>query len=191
MSSKLRTDGKIYQHCFGQRSKCLSSRIARNQDKHKEIGLVLKKYNSYSLTEVNFEEAVQRFAEFISDQGMSHDIAWILPKNTIMGYKIWYINEKVVENDRYKEIKSLYAKATEKTFGLNLAVRSADKTRCYCYAFVPKEQIDCEYTLMGNGLKFSIPTEVPKAIVVKQGIYWWWLRLREYKYLKWKNNIFQ
>ena len=147
----------------------------------------LKKYNSYSLNEVNFEEAVEMFSAFISLEGMSHDIVWILPKDTIMGYRVWYIDEKVVNNDRYKEIKALYAKAANKTFGLKLAVKCADKKRCYCYAFVPKDQIDCEYALMGNGLKLSIPTDVPKAIVIKQGIYWWWLRLREYKYLKWKS----
>ena len=71
-----------------------------------------------------------------------------------------------------------YGLGTKRNLGILLEAICATETETFARVFVPEDDIDAQYHLLGRGLRLSCPVEKCRTSAVSNPLYWLLLRLR-------------
>lgn len=74
-----------------------------------------------------------------------------------------------------------YAEGLNRNLGVQLRAICATDAQTFASVFVPKDDLDRQYHLMGRVLKLSCPVEMRLASTVQNPLRWLMLRLRNRK----------
>jgi hypothetical protein len=104
----------------------------------------------------NFHEAKQFFQNFLFEQGFSSDLLWVFGEDIIYLPKRFLIKVPLpAENETFAE--ACFNVGRERDFGLCLHTFCLLDGRPCCYVQLPKDDLDAQYSLMGNeSVKYSI-----------------------------------
>jgi len=126
-------------------------------------------------------EAANKFARFLADNGYSPNIRWLVADDAVIGSRcdIWVRDSKTDKG--IAEANRRYAAGLSKELGVALIAHCTTGAETFASVFVPEDDTDAQYALMGRGLKLSCPAKVIRASAVANPIRWWWLKLRNRK----------
>lgn len=97
----------------------------------------------------SFDEAKQFFQNFLSEQGLSSDLLWIFGEDIICLSKRLLIKVPLpAENESFAEV--CYNVGRERDFGICLHAFCLLDERPCCYVWLPEDDLDAQYSLMGN-----------------------------------------
>ena len=121
--------------------------------------------------------AEELFREFLAHNGYPPDVHWLVKDSVVSAAQ----RECWIRDDRVKATENAnlrYLAGLQRNLGIALRAVCASNTTTYATVFVPTDDVDAQYNLMGHGLKLSCPTERISAAVVKHPIKWFFLKLR-------------
>jgi hypothetical protein len=121
-------------------------------------------------TECTFQEAVESFKKFLSDQGSSNDLVWISREDVQVNGRRILIRWPLAPNNSTLA-EQTYERGRDKSLGLKLEVFCWSGKHPCCYVLVPRDEYDSE-SLMLTELGFSIPVEQNKAIRIRTRVAW-------------------
>jgi hypothetical protein len=84
----------------------------------------------------------------------------------------------------FEHAKLRYSEGVERNLGVALSAVCATDTETFGSVFVPADDLDGQYHLMGRALKLSVPTSRKSALTVKNPLRWWILELRNKRHSK-------
>ena len=127
----------------------------------------------------NFHEAKQFFQNFLSEQGLSSDLLWAFGEDIICLPKRFLIKVPLpAENESFAQ--ACYDIGRERDFGLCLHAFCLLGGRPCCYIQLPKDDLDAQYSLMGNhSVKYSVRSDLINAEAVANPLLWQTYRLIE------------
>ena len=123
------------------------------------------------------DAAEQRFAQFLVRNGYPADVRWLVADNVVVDKRrrCW-IRE---DNERASaEANRRYLAGLERNLGIALRAVCCSGAMTFATVFIPVDDLDAQYQLMGRCLKISCPTETIQASIVKNPIRWFFLKLR-------------
>jgi hypothetical protein len=123
------------------------------------------------------EAAEERFREFLAAQGYPDTIHWLMRGNVLVdGHGRFWVRECGAK--ALDQVKLRYSEGVERNLGVALYALCTTDTETLASMFVPADDLDRQYHLMGHGLKLSCPTTRVSASTVKNPLKWWILELR-------------
>lgn len=122
--------------------------------------------------------AEEKFSRFLQSNGYPPKIRWVVADSIVLGNgcHCWIA-------DRYRdsglaEAKRRYTEGVVKGLGITLRAVCASDTETFATVFIPADDTDAQYHLMGRCLKMSCPVTVTRASIVSNPIRWLYLELR-------------
>jgi len=131
------------------------------------------------IKDTTFREAKQDFQKFLSEQGLSSDVVWIFREDVICLPNRFLIRVPIpAENETFAE--ACFDVGRERDFGICLHAFCLLDGRPCCYVQLPEDDIDAQYSLMGNlSVKFSFRCDLSNAEPVANPLLWQTYRLTE------------
>jgi hypothetical protein len=142
--------------------------------------------------ELNFEDAVIHFKDFLLRNNFSGEIIWITPKDVLLsGDGRIYIKSPVHQrNESY--VRNLFQAAVAYGRGILLAALCEMDQKTLCYAWVPASASEAEQRLVPGGLKMSVPSDRRvRAFPVANRLIWLYLSFRYRRAQQAKNELFR
>lgn len=127
----------------------------------------------------NFVNAKQYFQKFLVEQGLSSDLLWVFGEDVICLPKRFLIRGPLpAENESFAE--ACYNIGRERDFGICLHAFSLLDSRPCCYVQLPEDDLDAQYSLMGNlHVKCSVRTDLINAEPITNPLLWQAYRFKE------------
>ena len=123
--------------------------------------------------------AEEKFSTFLASQGYPKAVCWVEPSDLIVDSKRRYWIRP--RRETAIRAKSQYAKGLDRNLGVQLQAICATSAETFASVFVPEDDQDRQYHLMGRLLKLSCPVEMRVASTVQNPLRWLMLRLRNRK----------
>lgn len=119
--------------------------------------------------------AKEKFRAFLTSQGYPKAVCWLEPSDLLVDAKHHYW----IRHRRERTIRAeqQYAEGVDRNLGVELRAICATNTETFASVFVPENDLDRQYHLMGRLLKLSCPVEMRLASTVRSPLRWWMLRL--------------
>lgn len=117
-------------------------------------------------------EAEARFGRFLAENGFPSEVRWILPDQIALGDERNYLLCAQGASDGRKEAERRYSLGLERGLGICLHAICATNTTTIASVYVPTDQLDAQYHLMGPLLKLTCPTEKLPAWIVDDPSAW-------------------
>ena len=122
-------------------------------------------------------EAVEKFKKFLSAQHWPESIRWLTHDNVLVDRQgQFWVRERGTMALEHAKLR--YSEGVGRNLGVALSAVCATNTETFASVFVPGDELDRRYHLMGRVLKLSIPTSRRSAFTVKNPLRWWILGLR-------------
>jgi hypothetical protein len=122
-------------------------------------------------------EAIEKFKKFLSVQQWPETIRWLTPDNVLVDRRgQFWVRERGTM--AFEHAKLRYSEGVERNLGIALSAVCATDTETFASVFIPADDLDRQYHLMGCVLKLSIPTSRKSAVTVENRLRWWILALR-------------
>jgi len=123
--------------------------------------------------------AEEKFSTFLASQGYPKAVCWVEPSDLIVDAKRHYWIRPRRETAMRAEQQ--YTKGLRRNLGVQLQAICATNAETFASVFVPEDDLDRQYHLMGRVLKLSCPVEMPLASTVQNPLRWLVLRFRNRK----------
>jgi hypothetical protein len=123
--------------------------------------------------------AEEKFSAFLGSQGYPKAVCWVEPSDLIVDAKRHYWIRSRREAAMRAEQQD--AKGLGRNLGVQLQAICATNAETFASVFVPEDDLDRQYHLMGRVLKLSCPVEMRLASTVQNPLRWLMLRLRNRK----------
>jgi len=121
-------------------------------------------------------EAAEKFKKFLSAQHWPRTISWLTHDNVLVdGQGQFWVRERGTK--AFEQAKLRYSEGIERNLGVALSAVCATATETFASVFVPTDDLDRQYHLMGRVLKLSVPTSRKSALTVRNPLRWWILEL--------------
>jgi hypothetical protein len=121
------------------------------------------------------EDAEKKFGAFLASQGYPKTIRWLSPRELLIDTKRHYwIRPRSTTSHRAAQ---RYAEGLKRNLGIELRAICATDTETFAHVFVPRDDLDRQYHLMGRVLKLSCPVERRPASTTGNLLNWFALRL--------------
>ena len=88
----------------------------------------------------------------------------------------FWVRERMSEAAKHAALR--YSEGRERNLGVHLRAICSTNEQTFASVFVPADELDAHYHLMGRGLKVSCPAERYSTSTVKNPIHWLALSLR-------------
>jgi hypothetical protein len=125
-----------------------------------------------------FAEAEQRFKTFLVTNRYPAAIWWISPRDLVVtGPREYSIRKRTGSAAMYADEK--FGHGLANGIGVEIRAICASDSEAFATVYVPKNDIDAESHLMGNGLKLSCPVERPAVTIVTNSLKWLFLSRRD------------
>ena len=122
-------------------------------------------------------EAAETFRKFLSAQHWPETIRWLTHDNVLVdGQGQFWVRERGTKALEHAKLR--YSEGIERNLGVALSAVCATDTETFVSVFVPADDLDRQYHLMGCVLKLSCPTSRMSALKVKNPLRWWILGIR-------------
>ena len=126
------------------------------------------------------DEAAERLKKFLLAQHWPGAIRWLTHDNVLVDRKgqFWVCERGTMP---FEHAKLRYSEGVQRNLGVALSAVCATDTETFVSVFVPADDLDRQYHLMGRVLKLSVPTSRKSALTVGNPLLWWILKLRNQK----------
>ncbi|MBZ5654399.1 MAG: hypothetical protein LAO56_03870 [Acidobacteriia bacterium] len=122
-------------------------------------------------------EAAEKFKKFLSAQHWPETIRWLTHDNVLVDRQgRFWVRERGTMALEHAKLR--YSEGVERNLGVALNAVCATDTETFVSVFVPADDLDRQYHLMGRVLKLCVPTSRKSALTVKNPLRWWILGLR-------------
>ncbi len=137
----------------------------------------------YSDPPETLDDAAEKLKVFLSVQHWPETIRWLTRDNVLVDRQgqFWVQERGTLAFDH---AKLRYSEGLERNLGVALAAVCATDTETFVSVFVPADDLDRQYHLMGRVLKLSVPTLRKPALMVRNPLRWWILQLRNKRHSK-------
>ena len=136
-----------------------------------------------------FQEAVSRFELFLSRNGYSANLIWVEATDLIpAGVSLIYVKLPVPRKNPALA-RERFERAMKDGSGVRFATLCELGPSTCCYACVPKNSLEKEYRMIGNGLKMSAPISPVTGTPVGSRLRWWFLPVRRRQRLKFRGEL--
>jgi hypothetical protein len=123
------------------------------------------------------DAAEQRFRIFLSSNGYPGTIRWLMRDDVLVDEKRhFWVRQNNAKAQRHAVLQ--YCEGFKRNLGIALHAVCATEAETFALVFVPADDSDRQYHLMGHGLKLSCPTDIQRASRVENPLKWLYLRLR-------------
>jgi hypothetical protein len=122
------------------------------------------------------QAAVEQFSAFLASQGYPGAICWLSPTELLVDARRHYWI-KPGRSQTTMRAEQRYAEGLERNLGIELRAICTTETQTFAYVFVPQDDLDRQYHLMGRALKLSCPVEQRPASIIGNRLRWLTLRL--------------
>jgi hypothetical protein len=137
----------------------------------------------YSDPPKTLDEAAEKFKIFLSAQHWPQTVSWLTHDNMLVdGQGQFWVRERRMK--AFEQAKLRYAEGVERNLGVALSAVCATDTETFASVFVPADDLDGPYHLMGRVLKLSVPASRKSALTVRNPLRWWILKLRNKRHSK-------
>jgi hypothetical protein len=120
--------------------------------------------------------AEEKFGTFLATQNYPKTICWVMPGDVVVDTnRHYWVRKREAEATRYAALR--YSVGLERKFGVKLQAICASESETFASVFVPEDDLDAQYHLMGRGLKLSCPVERYSTSAVRNPLKWrllWW-----------------
>jgi hypothetical protein len=132
--------------------------------------------NSLAELPPTLEAAEEKFSAFLTSQEWPETICWVTSDDLLVGSKThhWI---RVRPNAAIRAAQR-YADGFEGKLGIEVRAICATQTETFASVFVPEDDLDAQYHLMGRGLKCTCPVKRYSASGVRNPLKWLALCLR-------------
>ena len=119
---------------------------------------------------------MEKFRAFLASQGYPKAVCWLSPTELLVDtHRHYWIRPRRSETATRAEQR--YAEGFERNLGIELRAICTTQTETFAYVFVPQDDLDRQYHLMGRVLKLSCPVEKRPASTTRNPLKWLTLRL--------------
>jgi hypothetical protein len=134
----------------------------------------------------SLDGAATQFSEFLRNNGYPGEVCWITADDVAVDPqgKFWLRDRS---ESRLRQAELLYRSGVERGLGIALRAVCANETTTFALIFIPRDETEAQYAMMGRGIKLSCPTIRRPTMVVNNLLWWWTLRARNRK----RENILQ
>ena len=150
---------------------------------NRDFATTIKPADNSNMTEPNADppetlaEAAERFKKFLSAQCWPETIRWLTHDNVLVDSKgQFWVRERGTMALEHARLR--YSEGVERNLGVALSAVCATDTETFASVFVPADDLDRQYHLMGRMLKLSVPTLRRSALTVTNPVRWWIPALR-------------
>ena len=133
--------------------------------------------NSDSDPPLTLAEAEDKFRGFLSVQNYPTTICWLMEGDLLIDKaRHFWMRERRSKAARHAALR--YSEGLERNLGVHLRAICSTNEQTFASVFVPTDELEAQYHLMGRGLKVSCPTERHSTSTVENPIHWraLWLR---------------
>ena len=120
--------------------------------------------------------AEEKFRAFLATQNYSKVIRWLMPGDVVVDKnRRYWVRKREEEATRFAALR--YSEGLERNLGVMLQAICATEAETFASVFVPEDDTDRQYHLMGRGLKLSCPVERHSTSAVRNPLKWrvlWW-----------------
>lgn len=122
------------------------------------------------------DAAQEKFSAFPASQGYPKMVRWLSPEELLVDTKrhYWVRPRRSKTTNRAEQ---RYAEGLDRNLGIELRAICATETETLACVFVPADDLDRQYHLMGRMLKLSCPAERRPASTIRNPLKWVALRL--------------
>jgi hypothetical protein len=125
---------------------------------------------------LTLKTAKEKFSTFLASQNYPKKIRWIGVGDVMVDKKThFWIRLRL---DAEEHAAQQYAEGLDRKFGIELRAICATDAETFACVFVPKDDLDSQYHLMGRGLKLICPVKRHSTSNVRSLVKWLALRLR-------------
>lgn len=112
-----------------------------------------------------------RFQSFLRSQNLPHTVCWLMPGDVVVseGPHFW-VRKRGPEALRYANAR--YAEGLRRNRGILLEVICTTEKETFAAVFIPEDDTDAQYRLMGRGLKISCPVKRYSASATTNAFRW-------------------
>lgn len=122
-------------------------------------------------------DAEEKFRTFLASQNYPKAICWLMPGDVVVDRnRRYWVRKRAAEATRFAALR--YSEGLERNLGVMLRAICATDAKTFATVFVPEDDTDRQYHLMGRGLKLSCPVERYSTSTVRNPLKWgvlWWL----------------
>ena len=136
----------------------------------------------YTMTDTNpdppetLSAAEEKFRTFLATQNYPQLICWLLPGDVVVDTnRHYWVRKREAEATRHAALR--YTEGLERNLGVMLQAICATEAETFASVFVPEDDLDAQYHLMGRCLKLSCPVERYSTSTVRNPFKWrllWW-----------------
>ena len=120
--------------------------------------------------------AEEKFRTFLATQNYPKAIRWLMPGDVVVDTnRHYWVRKREAEGTRFAAFR--YSVGLERSLGVMLHTICATESETFASVFVPEDDVDAQYHLMGRGLKLSCPVERYSTSTVTNPLKWrllWW-----------------
>jgi hypothetical protein len=125
-----------------------------------------------------FDEAVSRFQIFLSRNGYSERLIWVLAADLIFpGGKSVYVKVPVPERN-LADPRNRFTHGMTDGFGVRFSTVCEMGGETYCHVWAPRNRKEQEYGFVGKGLKLLVQTNHVIGMPVGSWLRWRFLLIR-------------
>ena len=124
---------------------------------------------------LTLKAAEKRFSAFLASQSYPPMVCWIAVGDLLVDKEthFWIRPSTHAEEHAAQQ----YAQGLVRKLGIELRAICATDTETFAHVFVPGDDLDRQYHLMGRVLKLSCPAERRSTSTVRNRLRWFTLRL--------------
>jgi|SRR5579859_166933 len=131
----------------------------------------------------SLDSATTQFSEFLRNNGYPGGVRWITAADVAIDQQgnFWVRNHPEFH---ISQAELQYRSGLERGLGVALRAVCANETTTFALIFVPRDNAEAQYAMMGNGIKLSCPTVRCPTKIVNNFLWWWILKARNRKRTK-------
>lgn len=127
----------------------------------------------------SFETMINSLNNFLAEENCSKNLVWIFREDVICYKKTVFIKYPICYKNS-ELAKEYYNFGKKNGLGIQLEVFCLLKNCPCCFVWVPKNQLDADYSML-SGVKMKIPITLLQAKTVTSNIFWklltWWITI--------------
>lgn len=123
-----------------------------------------------------FAVAERKFSDFLRSQNYPQKICWLMPGDVLVNKERHYwVRDRKAKSAQCAARR--YAEGIHRNLGILLEAVCSTETETFASVFVPDDDVEAQYHLMGRGLKLSCPVERYPTTATTNPLHWLLLRL--------------
>lgn len=125
---------------------------------------------------LTLKAAKEKFSAFLASQDFPANVCWIALGDVLVDRNTHFWIRRRPEAEEHAAQQ--YAEGLDRKLGIELRAICATEVETFASVFIPRDDVDSQYHLMGRGLKLTCPVKRYSTSNVRNLVKWIVLRLR-------------